>query len=387
MRKPRRLRIAILAHSTIPRGGVVHALELGATLARMGHEAAVHAPDPGGKGFFRHPVCRTVCVPATPAGHAVADMVEVRVADYLRFFELASHREFDVFHAQDGISGNALATLKQNGLIGPFARTVHHLDQFHDPKLQALQDRAITSADRLFVVSRLWQERLARSYGRAATVVGNGVDTERFSNRAHPRDAALRQRLARHHGPVILSVGGVEERKNTHRILQAFQILRQAWPTARLIIAGGSSLLDHSAYQSQFAELFRASRLPAEAVLRTGSIPDADMPSLYRLADVLVFPSLQEGFGLVVLEAMASGVPVVTSHLPPFTEYLGEDAAFWCDPCDIASITAATLRALDPRRRWPKIIRGLAVARRHDWIKAAQSHLPDYLSLIEPAYA
>jgi glycosyltransferase-like protein len=387
MRRLRRLRIAILAHSTIPRGGVVHALELGAALARMGHEAAVHAPDPGGKGFFRRPLCRTVCVPATPAGHAVADMVEVRVADYLRFFERASHREFDVFHAQDGISGNALATLKQNGLIGPFARTVHHLDQFHDPKLQALQDRAITAADRLFVVSRLWRDRLARGYGRDATVVGNGVDTERFSNRAHPQDAALRERLALRNGPVVLSVGGVEERKNTHRILQAFQIVRQAWPTARLIIAGGSSLLDHSAYQSQFAELLRASRFPAKAVLRTGSIPDADMPSLYRIADVLVFPSLQEGFGLVVLEAMASGVPVVTSHLPPFTEYLGEDAVFWCDPCDIASITAAMLRALDPRRRWPKIIRGLDVARRHDWIKAAQPHLPDYLSLIEPAYA
>jgi glycosyltransferase-like protein len=387
MRKPRRLRIAILAHSTIPRGGVVHALELGAALARLGHEATVHAPDPGGEGFFRRPLCRTVCVPATPAGNTVVNMIEVRVADYVRFFEVAHHRAFDVFHAQDGISANALATLKENGLIGPFARTVHHVDQFHDPTLQALQDRAITSADRLFVVSRLWQERLARGYGRDATVVGNGVDTKRFSQRAHPQDAALRERLALPNGPVVLSVGGVEERKNTHRILQAFQILREAWPTARLIIAGGSSLLDHSAYQSQFAELLRASRLPPDAVLRPGSIPDADMPSLYRIADALVFPSLREGFGLVVLEAMASGVPVVTSRLAPFTEYLGEDAAFWCDPCDVASITAAMLRALDPRRRWPKIIRGLDVARRHDWIKAAKPHLPGYLSLIEHAYA
>jgi len=387
MSKPRRLRIAILAHSTIPRGGVVHALELGAALARMGHEVAVHAPDPTGKGFFRRPLCRTVCVPATPAGNAVVDMIEVRVADYVRFFETASHREFDVFHAQDGISANALATLKEHGLIGPFARTVHHVDQFHDPKLKALQDRAITSADRLFVVSRLWHDWLARGYGRDATVVGNGVDTERFSQRPRPEDIALRERLAVRNGPIILSVGGVEERKNTHRILQAFQMLRQAWPTARLIIAGGSSLLDHSAYQLQFAELLRASRLPAEAVLRTGSIPDAEMPSLYRIADALVFPSLQEGFGLVVLEAMASGVPVVISHLPPFTEYLGEDAAFWCDPCDVASITGAMLRALDPRRRWPKIIRGLDVARRHDWIKAAEPHLPDYFSLIEHAYA
>jgi len=185
----------------------------------------------------------------------------------------------------------------------------------------------------------------------------------------------------------MLSVGGIEERKNTHRILQAFQGLRESRASARLIIAGGSSLLDHSAYQAQFLELLRASRLPADAVLRAGSVPDADMPSLYRIADALVFPSLQEGFGLVVLEAMACGLPVVTSRLPPFTEYLGEDAVFWCDPCDVASIATAMQRALDPRRRWPKIIRGLDIARRHDWIKAAKPHLPDYLSLVEHAYA
>jgi glycosyltransferase-like protein len=387
MSGPRRLRIALLTHSTNPRGGVVHALELGDALARMGHEVAVHAPDPTGKGFFRRPLCHTVCVPATPTGASVADMIEVRVADYVRFFEAASHRNFEVFHAQDGISANALATLREHGLIGPFARTVHHVDEFHDPKLQALQDRAIMSADRLFVVSRLWHDRLARGYGRDATVVGNGVDTKRFSQRAHPQDAALRVRLAVGDGPVILSVGGIEERKNTHRILQAFRALREASRCARLIIAGGSSLLDHSAYQAQFVELLRASRLPADAVLRTGDVPDADMPSLYRIADALVFPSLREGFGLVVLEAMASGLPVVTAHLPPFTEYLGDDAAFWCDPYDVGSISTAILRALDPRRRWPKIIRGLDVARRHDWIKAARPHLPDYLSLVKHAYA
>jgi glycosyltransferase-like protein len=386
MRAPRRLRIAILAHSTNPRGGVIHALELGDAFTRMGHEVAVHAPDAAGRGFFRRPLCRTVCVPATPAGATTAEMVEVRVADYVRFFEASRHREFDVFHAQDGISGNALATLKENGLIGPFARTVHHIDLFSDARLQAFQERAITSADRLFVVSRLWHGRLAQTYGRDATLVGNGVDTTRFSQRAQPRDAALRTQLGIREGPVILSVGGVEERKNTHRILLAFQTLRQARPTARLIIAGGASLLDHSAYQSQFTELVHASGL-ADAVLCTGSIPDADMSSLYRIADVLAFPSIKEGFGLVVLEAMACGLPVITARMPPFTEYLGEDAAFWCDPFDVASIAAALPRALDPRRRWPKIIRGLDVARRHDWIKAAKPHLPDYVSLVEHAYA
>jgi glycosyltransferase-like protein len=382
----RLLRIAILAHSTNPRGGVVHALELAGALTRLGHEAVVHAPDAGGRGFFRPGVCATVCVPASPVGAGVAEMVERRAAEYVRWFEIAPHRDFDVFHAQDGISANALATLKQTRLITSFARTVHHLDTFPDQRLAALQRRAIASADRLLVVSRLWRDALARSCGRDAVVVGNGVDVARFSPRSDPADGALRARLGLGEGPTFLAVGGVEERKNTHRVLQAFLPIHRVCAQARLLIVGGASLLDHAAYQGRFAELLRSSHANG-AVIRTGPMPDADMPSLYRIADALVFPSLQEGFGLVVLEAMASGLPVVTSRLPPFTEYIGEDAAFWCDPLDAASIGVAMRQALAPRLRWPRVARGHDVARRHDWLSVARSHLGVYASLAEHAYA
>src|SRR5262249_45594981 len=178
----------ILAHSTNPRGGVVHALELGDALCRLGHDATVHAPDVGGRGFLRKSLARTVCVAASPAGRSVATMVERRIADYLRHFERAEHRGFDVWHAQDGISANALATLKERGLISGFARTVHHVDDFADPRLAALQSRAIESADRLFVVSRLWRDWLARTYGREAALVGNGVDCTQFSPLADTAD-------------------------------------------------------------------------------------------------------------------------------------------------------------------------------------------------------
>ena len=78
------------------------------------------------------------------------------------------------------------------------------------------------------------------------------------------------------------------------------------------------------------------------------------MPALYRAATSLVFPSTKEGFGLVVLEAMASGVPVVTSRIAPFTEYLGDDDVLWCDPFDTASIAAAMARSL--RRFAPRTV-------------------------------
>jgi glycosyltransferase-like protein len=384
--KPR-LRIAILAHSTNPRGGVVHALELGDALCRLGHAATVHAPDAGGTGFFRDTLCNTVSVAASPVGRDVTTMVEIRVADYVRHFERPEHRRFDVWHAQDGISANALATLRERGLIAGFARTVHHVDAFADSRLSALQTRAISSADRLFVVSRLWREWLARECDREAYLIGNGVDTARFSPAADGTDVALRSHLKLPAGKVFLAIGGVEKRKNTLRILEAFRVVRDTVPSSRLVIAGGASLLDHDAYQADFAAALAASGVPDNAVIRTGPLPQALMPALYRAADVLVFPSVKEGFGLVVLEAMASGVPVVTSRIAPFTEYLGDGDVLWCDPYDAAAIAVAMAAALEPNLRIAVTARGFAVAARHDWTAVARAHLPAYEALGEAAYA
>lgn len=385
--KPR-LRIAILAHSTNPRGGVVHALELGDALCRLGHDATVHAPDADGNGFFRDSLARTACVAASPAGDSVAAMVETRVADYLRHFQRAEHRGFDVWHAQDGISANALATLKERGLIKRFARTVHHVDDFADPLLAARQARAIAAADRLFVVSELWRAFLARAYGRDAVVVGNGVDRARFSPQADATDRDLRVQLGlAAEAQAFLAIGGVEQRKNTLVLLEAFRIVHARYPSLRLIIAGGASLLDHSAYVTRFAAVLDASGLPATAVIRTGPLPQALMPALYRAAAALVFPSIKEGFGLVALEAMACGVPVVVSRIAPFTEYLGDGDVLWCDPYDAASIAEAMAAALEAPVRSALIRQGLAVAARHDWATAARAHLPAYEALAEAAYA
>ena len=383
-----RLRIAILAHSTNPRGGVVHALELGDALCRLGHDATVHAPDQSGTGFFRETSCETMSVAASPAGRDVTAMVELRVADYVRHFEHDAHRGFDVYHAQDGISGNALATLRERGLITGFARTVHHVDSFADARLSALQARAIAAADELFAVSRLWRDWLAREFGRTPRLIRNGVDTGRFSPTPDVSDTALRAHLRLPAGAhVFLAVGGVEERKNTLRILEAFRLVRAQLPSSCVVIAGGASLLDHQAYQAEFASALAASGLPDSAVIRTGPLPQALMPALYRAVDALVFPSIREGFGLVVLEAMASGVPVVTSRIAPFTEYLGDGDVLWCDPHDAGSIATAMAAALKPPLRAAVTARGFAIAARHEWTATALAHLPVYEALCEAAYA
>ncbi len=172
------------------------------------------------------------------------------------------------------------------------------------------------------VVSGLWRANLIERFGREADVGGNGVDMRRYSPHADGTEAELGQRLGLGTGPVFLSVGGIEARKNTTRILQAFAEIHRARPDARLVIAGGASLLDHHAYQAAFGRELTALGEGASAVSLLGPVADADMPGLYRLASALVFASVKEGFGLCVLEAMASGTPVVVSRIAPFIDYL-----------------------------------------------------------------
>jgi glycosyltransferase-like protein len=387
MNPPRPLRIAILAHSTNPRGGVVHALELGDALTRLGCEAIVHAPDARGEGFFRQSLCGAVSVPAAAVGADMTAMVEARVADYVAHFENPAHRGFDVFHAQDGISGNALATLKERGLIRRFARTVHHVDAFADQRLSALQTRAILCADQLFVVSRLWRDYLREEFGRPAIVVGNGVDRTRFSRESDGREGPLRVRFGLKAGPLFLAIGGVEERKNTIRMLEAFMQVRHVRPDAQLLIAGGASLLDHGDYQARFSSVLAASGLPPDAVIVAGPIAHSELPALYRIADTLVFPSVKEGFGLVILEAMASGLPAVVSRIAPFTEYLGDEEVVWCRPDAVASIADAMLMSLIPALRARLVKRGLKAAARCDWRRVGEAHRPAYESLCEFEHA
>lgn len=383
----RSLRIAMLAHSTNPRGGVVHAMQLSEALLDLGHEVTLHAPDTSSKGFFRKPRCSVAAFPVARAVLGMTAMVEQRIADYVRYFEPPTARRFDIFHAHDGISANALLTLKERGLIAGFVRTVHHVDDFADPRLRYLQARAIRKADRWFAVSRTWQARLAAEWSIAASLSGNGVDTVRFNPRPDGTEEALRTRLGLASGPILLSVGGIEARKNTLRILAAFVDLHRLFPETQLVIVGGASLLDHDVYRQEFAANLTAAGPAATAVRITGPLADADMAPLYRLAHALIFASVKEGFGLCVLEAMASGTPVVVSAMAPFTEYLGAEDALWCDPFEPSAIAGAMALSFDKALRIRLARNGLAVAARHDWNSVARAHVPVYASLKETAPA
>lgn len=396
-RDNRPLRIALLTHSTNPRGGVVHCLELADALVALGHRVTLHAPAAPGTRLFRSTAAQLCLIPEMPADGDLRERVERRIATFTEWFSQPGHADFDVFHAHDGIGANALYELQARGVLPGYVRTVHHLeDSYGDARLDFLERRSIAGAARLLCVSPSWAARLAERCGRAAEVVGNGVNLRRFGSAAGARDRLLRQRLGLGAGPVFLAVGGIEARKNTVATLRAFARLRATLGNARLVVAGGASLLDHGACRRDFDAVLAREGLAAAAlpddggplppevpVILAGVLADADMAPLYRLADALVFPSRVEGFGLAIVEAMACGTPVVVSQIAPFTDFLADGDCLWADPDDPDSIANAMCRALMPGTRERIVARGFQVAARHDWPTCARAHLPAYRAVAD----
>ena len=369
-----RLRIGILAHSTNPRGGVVHAMQLAEALCDLGKDATLLAPAPDGARFFRVTRCPAIGIPAAPAVRDVERLVETRRREIANFLVAPGTPWFDVLHAQDSISALALSDLVDVGRLPGFLRTVHHLDNFASPLLASWQDEAVRRASHLFCVSRLWQSELERRFGRASTLVGNGVDTSRFNPVPTARDTLHAQP-----GRTVLALGGIEARKNTLGTLRAFlRLMAQGdHPDLRLVVAGGATLLDHSRTRRAFDEILRSS-VHADRVQLAGVVDDAGMPSLYRNAAMLCFPSLQEGFGLCVLEAMACGIPVIVPHGAPFDEYLRDGDAILVDPADDLSIADAMLRALGAEAVRHARRNGPVRAAHFDWQRVAARHLVQY---------
>jgi glycosyltransferase-like protein len=284
---------------------------------------------------------------------------------------------FDLLHAQDSISGNALALLRERGVtLPPWLRTVHHLDDFAQQTLNRWQERAWRHADGVACVSATWCTHFRERFGVTAERMFNGVDLRRYRPVPDPLDEQRLQALGLTDaaGPLCLLVGGVEERKNSVRLLRAFAVLRQHdadWAQARLVVAGGASMLDHSGARRAWEHALAELGLPEGAVLLTGPLPDEAIPTLMRRADVLAMPSLVEGFGLVALEALACGTPVLVSERPPFTEHLrGTASAVWCDPEDEASIAAGLAAA----SRLPKFAAPPSVCLAHAWERSAELH-------------
>jgi glycosyltransferase involved in cell wall biosynthesis len=140
-------------------------------------------------------------------------------------------------------------------------------------------------------------------------------------------------------------------------------------------------VLDHGAYRAAFdRELATHPMGLRGAVTELGVVDDDDVPAIFRLASVLAFPSLHEGFGLAALEGLAARLPVVASRRAPLTEFLDESCAILVDPTSDVDIACGIVEALRESCR-ARSDAGELRARTHSWSRVAALHLEHYRGL------
>lgn len=283
-----------------------------------------------------------------------------------------------VFHGPNHL----IPQCADNGII-----TIHDLSVFKFPETHPADRIAqfnqqfslsVARASHLITVSNATRLEVMSYLGWPAekiTAVHNGV-SDAFSPKSADIISACLHRYGLTYGGYTLCISTLEPRKKIERLISSYQTLPQAvrcrYP---LILAGSSGWLS----DALLAEIERLS--PQGWLKYLGFVPQDDLPSLYAGARAFVYPSTYEGFGLPVLEAMASGVPVVAS---PFTSIpeVTQGAALLVDPDDVDALAAAVHRSLgDENWRQTAISSGLAVAQTFSWDRCADETIKVYKSV------
>lgn len=365
------MRLALVTSSTRPRGRVVHTLGLAGALAAEGVDVTVVSLGRSGEdGFFR-PVADGVRVALVPlpvvAGEEELDGLR-RAVEVLRTG--VDWEAFDVVHAQDGTSATAAP-----GCL----RTVHHLDTSPTPAVAAFHERALREPRGHVCPTEAVAAEVRAGWGLDPVVIPGGVDADRFAFAAGPAGADARQAWRGRLGSLwVLAVGGFEPRTGTLELVEAFGAAQDRLPDHRLVVVDAEDLVGRRHRAEVEA---RAADLGVPLVV-LGPVPDDDLPALVAASDVLAVPSREEGFGLVAMEALAAGTPVVLRDLPGFHEVYGDTAVFPTGPgpAGLADALADAVHRPDPARA----AAGRALAEAHTWRRAALDHLAFYEAQTRP---
>jgi glycosyltransferase involved in cell wall biosynthesis len=255
---------------------------------------------------------------------------------------------------------------------GRSAVTVHDAAPWLHPEAVSVEMRfyhrplfpqALARAEAIFTATQATRDDLVRAAAAPRErihVTPNGVDERFFRARAPEGPRA----------PYLLAVGRLEPRKNLGTLLEAFRLLRKDGRDLELALVGRKGWTD----SLPVGDL-------APYVRFLGATADEDLPGVYAGAACFVIPSLHEGFGIALAEAMAAGVPAVASDIPALREVGGETVRY-ADPHDPASFAAAVREALDDRQG--SQLRAAAArgrARRFRWDACAQATLAVYRAL------
>lgn len=306
--------------------------------------------------------------PVRAGGYTARELLEVSLA--------FRGQQLDVVHLPHYVVPFALPA--------PAVVTIHDIIQLLYPPrerrfrallyLRLMVRRALKRARRIVTVSRSSRNDLVAIFGGRRDridVIPNGVDQIFFERPPKAFLEGIRERYGLR-PPLVLAVGNDKPHKNAEAILQGFnRAVRFHGLPGQLVLVGGfppGSRLGTAARRLGLAD----------RVVLTGRIPKADLVGLYHLSSVLLHPALYEGFGLPILEAMAAGLPVVTSNLGAMRE-LGEGSARLVEPLDVLGIAATLERVLvdDPLRR-RMIEAGRQKATEMTWERAAEATVAAY---------
>ena len=307
--------------------------------------------------------------------HVVGDLWES-----LFLPRLLKRRGADVFHGPAFMIPLRPAGLKT-------VVTIHDIVAFIKPEtvplkyalyMRMLIRMVVEKADKVITPSESTKKDLIERLGVPESkidVVYEAVSPSFTPSNGATRPVDIRQRFGIR-DKYMLFVGNLEPRKNLIRLLKAFEIAREKLgDTYQLVICGKKGWLYKDILHTYEA-------VNKGDVILTNYVGDEDLINLYRSADMFVFPTLYEGFGLPVLEAMGCGAPVITSNISSLPEIAGE-AAVLIDPLDVGQISDAMVKiAFSEDRRRELREKGLAQASRFSWTQTARRTLDVYRSVL-----
>jgi glycosyltransferase involved in cell wall biosynthesis len=288
----------------------------------------------------------------------------------------------DLFHSPDFTLPPTLPGV-------PTVLTVHDLSFVRDPDsaddrlrayLNRVVPRSVGRATHVLADSEATRQDLISLWDTPpdkVTVIYCGVEPGFRPVTDPAKLAAVRDRYDLGAGPYVSSVSTLQPRKNYRRLIQAFAPLAARHPDLSLVIAGGRGWK----YEEILAEPERIGL--GDRVRFPGFVADDDLPALLSAAELFAYPSLYEGFGIPILEAMACGTPVIASGRSSLPEVTG-DAGLQVDPLDIAALTAGMEKLLtDHNLRADLVRRGRERAAQFTWPAAARQLLAVYTRLLK----
>jgi len=216
-------------------------------------------------------------------------------------------RDFDIYHAQDCVCDTALQMLAAEGAIPSHTvRTVHHVEGFQDAYLNKCEMTVLLGNTVKITVSEYWKKQLHDKHGLDSIVIYNGADNSRFGTTSPPRE------------PFVLFVGGMESRKGLEFAIQTLEVLVKKGRGLRLIAIArpGFKGVESRAW---FDHLIERCGLVGKVDIHE-LIDDEELTRLYATASVFFLPTRMEGWGLSIMEAMASGCPIVSTPVGGITE-------------------------------------------------------------------